>query len=45
MSFVVIIGDREDSDVHLAAHKPALLVYLAASLLGEERNRKTEDSK
>lgn len=45
MSFVVVTGDREDSGVHLAANKPVLLVYLAASLLAEERNRKTEASK
>ena len=42
MCFVVIIGDKEDSDVHLAANKPVLLVYLAPSLLAEERNRKIE---
>lgn len=45
MCFVVIIGDKEDSDVHLAANKPVLLVYLAPSLLAEERNRKIEARK
>lgn len=44
-SFAVVTGDRKDSDVHPAANKPVLLVYLAAPLLAEERNRKIEASK
>lgn len=43
MSFTVIIRDREDSGIHLAASKSVLLVYLFASPLTEERrNRKIE---